>query len=69
VSLDDLGFPEKLQRMLDKMPKDHIPQAKAKWNELGPMKLENIIKYQAKDMEVKYTSRLGRCNTNRAVIG
>lgn len=69
VSLDALGFPEKLQRMLNKEPKDHILQAKAKWKELGPLKLENIVKYAAKDTEIKYTNELGRCKTNLAVLG
>ena len=67
--MDHLGFPEKLQRMLNKEPKDHIPLAKAKWKELGPLKLENIVKYAAKDQEIKYTSELGRCKTNRMVLG
>ena len=55
--------------MLDKEPKDHFPLAKDKWLELGPLKLSNIAKYAKKDKEVKYTSNLGRCRTNRAVLG
>jgi hypothetical protein len=55
--------------MLDKEPKDHFPLAKDKWLELGPLKVENIVKYANKDKEIKYASELGRCKTNKTVLG
>ena len=40
---DSLGFPIKLQKILNQEPSNEVRKAKAKWLQLGPLKLEEIV--------------------------
>ena len=67
ASFGDHGFPRTLQKILDREPKDILPIAKQKWFQLGPLKLEEIVRNSK--TQIEYSLRIGKCSLNSSIIG